>query len=113
MVSLSQFLCGLRQYLDSELVSKVTGINKWIVGAGLSMAIDNGADVFNKLKENKMIKSMNVINSEDEIDLQKLYKYFSEQAKKNAVTFNLDYVGAITLKQTDIEKLYQFIMESK
>jgi len=111
MATLQQFLNGLADYFDAELVSKVTGINKWIVGAGLSMAIDNGANIFNELKEKPFIKSMNVIDKDDEIDIQKLYKYFSEQAKKTAITFKLDYIGAVTLKQSDVDKLYQFIME--
>lgn len=112
MATLKQFLNGLSKYLDSELLTKVQGINKWIVGAGLSMAIDNGANIFNKLKDNKFIQSMNVIDEDDQIDIDRLYKYFLEQAKKNAVTFNIDYVGAITLKHSDIEKLYTYISEN-
>lgn len=99
------------RFILSQL-SKIQGLNKWIVGASLSMALENGPSIFNELKNNKIIKSMNVIDEDDQIDVEKIYKYLSEQAKKSAVTFNMPFIGAVTIKASDLDKLYQLIMEN-
>lgn len=109
MVTLNQVLTGLKTYLENELIAQITGLNKWIVGAGIAMAIDNGAEIFNQLKQNPAIKALNIINKEDEIDIDKIYKYLSEQASKSSVTFTVPIVGAITLKKKDVDKIYNLI----
>lgn len=109
MESLTKVMNGLKMYLDEEMIANLTGLDKWIVGAGLSMALDNGVNIFNQLKSNEMIKSLEIINEADEIDVDKIYKYVKEQAMKCPATFNFPLVGAITLHGDDIEKLYMKI----
>ncbi|MCQ2598438.1 MAG: hypothetical protein MJ181_11405 [Treponema sp.] len=109
MVELNQVISGIKKYLENELVTKVTGINKWIVGASLSMVLDNGVKVFNELKELPIVKTMDIINSDDQIDIDKLYKALLEESKKSAVTFQFPLVGSITLKSEDVEKIYSYI----
>lgn len=113
MYELNQVIIGIRHYLESEMVTKVTGLEKWIIGAGLSMLLDNGVNTFNALIENPLVQSMQIVNSDNEIDIDKLYKYFIEEARKSAVTFKAPLLGAITLKAEDIEKVYSYIKESK
>lgn len=109
MTDLNNIITGIKKYLESELLERVTGWQKWTVGAALSMILDNAVNVFNSLKTNPVIKSMGVINNDDEIDIDKVYKYFIEQARKSAVTFNLPIIGAVTMKADDVEKIYSFI----
>lgn len=113
MYDLNQVIKGIRQYLESEMVNRISGIEKWVVGAGLSMLLDNGVNTFNALTENPLVQSMQIVNSDNEIDVDKLYKYFMEEARKSAVTFKAPLLGAITLKAEDIEKVYSYIKESK
>lgn len=96
-------------WLDNEMIASLNGINRWIVGAGLCMALDNGVNIFNELKQNEMVKSLNIINEADEIDIDKIYEYIMAQAKKGPATFNFPLVGAVTMHDTDIEKLYMMI----
>lgn len=113
MATVNSVIAGLKNYLESELVSQLTGLNKWVVGAGLAMAIDNGAEIFEKLKKEPMVKALKVIDKEDNIDIDKLYKYLLEQAKKSSVTFSAPVVGAVTLKSSDVEKIYNMIKEAE
>lgn len=110
MVELGQVTSGISKYIDSEILPKISGLNRWIVGAGASMMLNNSSVIFNQMKENPVIKSMDVINKDDEIDIDKLYSSILEQAKKSAVTFDVPLVGAITLKSSDVEKLYKLIL---
>lgn len=109
MVELNQIVKGIKKYLENELVSKVTGINKWIVGASLSMVLDNASQTFNQMKSLPIVQSMGVIDADDMIDVDKLYKALWEESKKSAVTFQVPLVGSITLKSDDIEKIYSYI----
>lgn len=109
MVSLNKVLNGMKMWLDQEMIAQLTGIDRWIVGAGLAMALDNGVNIFQQLKENEMIKSLNIINEADEIDIDKVYDYIIAEAKKTPATFKFPLVGAITLHDQDIEKLYMLI----
>ncbi len=113
MSSLNEVVTGLKKYVDAEILPKVTGLNKWVFGAGISLMLENSANVFNQLKENPFIKNMGVISEEDEIDIEKLYSVFLEQSKKSAVTFAVPLLGNLTLKSNDIEKLYNLIKSSE
>lgn len=113
MASLNQIIYGLKKYMDAEVLPKITGWNKWVVGAGFSLMLENSTQVFNSIKENPIIKSMNIINKDDEIDLDKLYSSILEQAKKSAITFDVPMIGTMTLKANDVERLYSFIKNEK
>ena len=53
---------------------------------------------------------MNIIDSDDRIDVDLLYNELKKQAQKGAITFNVPLLGAITLNDTDLDKLYQRII---
>lgn len=112
MTNLNNIVLGLKKFVDSEMLPKVSGLNKWIVGAGISLALENSSNIFDSLKQNDFIKALNIINKDDEIDLDKIYESLIEQAKKSAVTFDMPLVGVVTLKEKDLEKIYKFIKES-
>lgn len=109
MTNLNNIISGLKKFLENELIERVTGWQKWAVGAGVSMILENGANVFNTLKTNPVIQAMQIITNDDEIDIDRIYKHLIDQARKSAVTFQLPLVGAITLKADDVEKIYTYI----
>lgn len=109
MVELNQIINGIRQFLENEFISRVSGIEKWVVGASLSMVLDNGVNTFNTMKELPIVKAMDFINKDDLIDVDKLYKAIIHQAEKSAVTFKVPLVGSVTLKSDDVEKIFSYI----
>lgn len=113
MATLNNVISGLKNYLESELIPQISGLNKWIVGAGIAMSLDKGTEIFNQIKTIPLIHTLEIVDQEDNINIDKLYKYLLEQAKKSAVTFSAPIVGAMTFKSSDIEKLYNFIKESE
>lgn len=113
MYDLDQIINGIKMYLERELINRCTGWEKWVVGAGVSMYLENGVDIFNDLKENPFVKKMNIINTENEIDVDRLYNAILDEARKSAITFRAPLVGSITLKADDVEKIYTYIKEFK
>ena len=110
MVPYTKVINGLSRYIDDEIVNKLTGLTKWAVGVGAGALMTRATDVFNNLKTNPMIKTMGIINANDEVDVELLYKELKKQAQKGAVTFDVPMVGAMTLNEQDVDKLYNKIM---
>ena len=111
MYNVNQVISGLAKFIDTEIVSKITGWQKWIIGAGLGLSLEKATNIFNSLKSNEMIKALDIIDKNDKINVDVLYKHIKNQAQKGAITFDLPFVGVMTLNEYDIDKLYNCIRD--
>lgn len=111
MIPLPQVQRGLAAYIDSEFVNKLTDWRKWVVGAGAAMALQDFPAIVGHYKNNEVVKMLGIIDSNDNVDVDKLYNQFKAQAQKGAITFNLPMLGAVTLNEADVDKLYRFIVQ--
>ena len=109
MYEYSKVLNGVAKYIDTEIVDKITGWKKWVIGSGVGIALSNTTDVFNQVKNNDFVKMLNVIDKDDKINVEKIYKEMKKQAKKGAITFDVPMIGALTLNEQDVDKMYDFI----
>lgn len=109
MVNLGQVTSGVAKYIDAEIVSKISGWQKWVFGALSGVAISKSTSIFQTLKENSFVKMLGVIDENDRIDLDLLYQQFKEQARKGTITFDVPMIGPMTLNETDVDKLYNYI----
>lgn len=109
MYEYNKVINGIAKYIDTEIVDKIVGWKKWVVGSGVGIALSNATDVFNQLKNNDFVKMLNIIDKDDKIDVDKIYKEMKKQAKKSAITFDAPIIGAITLNEQDVEKIYEII----
>lgn len=111
MVTLNQIQNGLVRYIDNDLLPMVTGWKKWGFGAIASLTLANMPEIFNQLKTNDFVRLLGVIDGDDMIDIDKLYRELYAQAQKGAATFDLPIVGAVTVNKTDLERIYRYIKE--
>lgn len=105
----SKVINGIAKYIDTEIVEKIVGWRKWIVGGGIGIALSNMTDVFNQVKNNEFVKMLNIVDKDDKINVEKIYKEMKKQAKKSAITFDAPVIGAITLNEQDVDKIYEMI----
>lgn len=105
----SKVISGIVKYIDTEIVEKIMGWRKWIVGGGIGIALSNMTDVFNQVKNNEFVKMLNIVDKDDKINVEKIYKEMKKQAKKSAITFDAPIIGAITLNEQDVDKIYEMI----
>ena len=110
MYEYNKVLNGVAKYVDNEIISKINGWKKWVIGSGIGIAMSNSTNVFNQLKENQFVKMLNIIDKNDKIDVDKIYQEMKKQAKKGAITFDVPMLGAITLNESDVDKMYEFII---
>lgn len=109
MYSYNQVINGIAKYMDMEIISNINGWQKWVVGSAVGIALSNSTNLFNQLKQNEFIKMLGIIDKDDRIDVNKIYRELKKQAKKSSVTFNAPLIGAITLTEQDIDTLYEMI----
>lgn len=109
MYEYNKVINGIAKYVDTEIVDKITGWKKWVVGSGIGLALSNATEVFNQLKNNEFVKMLGVIDKEDKVNVDKIYKEMKKQAKKSAVTFDMPMIGPITLNEQDVDKMYELI----
>lgn len=110
MVAYTKMINGLSKYVDEEIVNKLTGYQKWVIGAGAGIMLNKATNVFNTLKNNPLIKSMEIINEKDEIDIELIYRELKKQAQKGAVTVEVPMAGVLTLNEQDVDKIYSMIV---
>lgn len=114
MVSVSQVQVGVVKYIDDEILSKIQGWEKWVLGAGAGIAARRTVNIFNALKSSNVVKMLGIIDENDMIDIDLLHEEFAKQAKdKGAITFNVPLIGALTLNASDVEKLYSYIVNAE
>lgn len=111
MYNLGQVVGGVTNYLDDEILSKISGWQKWVIGAGLGVSLTKASNIFNELKKNPMVKALEIVDKNDMIDVDTLYKEVKKQAKKGSITFNVPMIGNMTLNEGDVDKIYNNIRE--
>ena len=109
MYSYAQVINGLTRFIDNDIVPKVNGWQKWVIGGGAGLILSNAKNVFNQLKDNDVVKLLGVIDEDDYIDVDKIYREFKKQASKTDITLNIPMLGELTLNERDLDKLYSYI----
>lgn len=112
MVTISQVQQGLARYIDEEFLGKMSGWQRWVFGAGAEIAMEQLPRVIEQYKGNEVVKMLELIDEHDHIDIDKLYHHVLPHARKGAATLNLPLVGAVTVDDGDVDKLYRMILNS-
>jgi hypothetical protein len=111
MVTYNQVVNGMHKYIDQEIVNKIQGLPRWGLGVVSGIALSRGANIFNTLKANPIVKMLEVIDENDMIDIDIIYTELKKQADKGTATFNAPMLGTITFTKDDVDKLYHLIKE--
>lgn len=112
MVTLEQIKQGAARYVDEEFTGKLTGWQKWAVGAGAALALENMDSTLSALRDHPAIKAMGVFDEAGNVDLDKIHTCLKKEAAKGPVTTRIPLIGDVTLNEGDVDKLYTLIAES-
>lgn len=109
MYEYNQVINGIAKYIDEEIISQIDGWKKWVIGSGVGIALSDGTEIFNNIKNNDLVKMLGIVDKDDKINVDKIYKELKKQSKKSSITFNVPMIGVMTLTEQDVEKLYKAI----
>lgn len=112
MVGMERVKRGIARYLDEEFTNKMTGWQKWVFGAGAAMFLENFSTVIQNMKDDQLVKYIGLIDSSGNLAVERVYQQLRLQAQKGPITFDVPMLGTVTLNDADVDKLYNFIMQS-
>lgn len=112
MYDYNHVMQGLEKFINMEMLAKVPGWKKWVVGTGMELAIMNTKQIMEELEHNDFVKMLGVFDDNHHVDVEKLYTALKNQVKDgDKAEIELPLVGKFTLDRTDIDKLYTYIIE--
>ena len=111
MVTYNQVVNGVSRFVDEEILSKLQGKAKIALGVGAGIMLKRGENLFNALKEQPLIKMLEIVDENDNIDIEIIYEELKKQMGNGSESFNVPMVGKITLTKDDVDKLYSLIVE--
>lgn len=112
MVTFDQIKRGAARYLDEEFTSQLNGWQKWAIGAGGAMALNNLDTILLSLRDHPASRLIGVFDEAGNVDLDRVYAYVKIEAEKAPVTFSVPFLGPVTLKAQDVETLYTCIVQA-
>lgn len=112
MFTSDQVYSGIEKFMEHEILNKVPGWKKWILGTGLEMALNNAEDIVHNLKDNEFAQMLHLIDEQDRINAADIYAALKKQANTNEVKIDIPIIGTLTLNESDVDKLYNYIRES-
>jgi hypothetical protein len=111
MTELTKVTAGIAKYLDNEIMPQIGGWQRWFFSASASAYLAKAPALVSKIKKISYIEVLEIIDSNNRIDVEQVYKYIRPEAEKNAATINIPMIGDLTLSVSDVDKLYSYIMQ--
>jgi hypothetical protein len=110
MATITQIQNGIAKFIDEDIVPMLPGWRKFAFGAGAGLMLSRTGEIFEKAKSNELIKMMGVIREDDTVDVDAIYREAKRQIAKAPITMDIPALGSITLRDSDIDKLYRLII---
>lgn len=113
MVTTTQVKNGLVKYIDSDLLTHLSGWKKVALGSYVALAAQNAEAVVDRYRTHPAVSILNVIDENGNIDIEKLYAAVSANfADGQKVSFDIPIIGVYTISKADVERMYQFIISA-
>lgn len=115
MTTIQQIQNGVAAYLDNELMPMLpqTGLERLVLGTGISLLIKKNFSKIELLKENSLIKAMEIFDEEGNVDIDTLKEEIEHNMTNEGVNLEIPMIGKLTFKKEDVNKLYNYIIGGK
>lgn len=107
-----QIEMGLWDYVDSEFVSRLGGVQKFAVLSVEELFRGKGAQMAQQFANHWVVKSADVLDASGRYDIDRLKQVAlsaMDRGGMNKITYPLPVLGPVDFSRADIEKLYQAI----
>lgn len=112
MVRINSVAKGLANYIDTEILPKMGGWQRWVVGSAAGIALKWADRLITALADHPLIKAMGIIDSEGLVDLDLIHEEFARQAAKGPAVIDITMNNELRLTAEDVEKIYRAIMSA-
>lgn len=114
MVTIQQVQQGLAKFVDMEVLPRLSGVEKVVVGGGAALLAKKLPETLVALNDNKIVAALGLYDRErGEIDIDELYSAMKPYLGTETIPVKLPMLG-ITLKfsEREIDTLYRYIKEA-
>lgn len=108
MYEYNRVINAIAKFVDEEILTGIDGWQKWLLGSGIGIALSDGEEVFHQLKNNEAVKLLKLVDG-DKINVTKIHKELKKQAHNTPITLTIPMIGTLTLKEEDVDKVYELI----
>ena len=112
MITIDQIQRGAARFVDTELMPKLAGRDKWIVAGIVTLYIKRLPALVEQIKSKEAVRLLGVIGEDNSVDLEAVYNSIKPAAAQTPVQVNIPMGGTITITGTDIDILYNCIMQA-
>ena len=112
MVNYEQMVNGISTFIDKEVISKLIGTPKILMGVGIGIALKNSRSIYDTLKESSVAKMLNLVDSNGNIDVETIYDELKKYTHREIIEIEMPIVGTLKLNEGDIDKLFYYIKNS-
>lgn len=109
MVTYLKFMEGVAKFIDNEITPKVPGWQGWLFGVGSGIAMQKAGKILEELKNNKVLKTLDIIDDENNINVDLVYEELCKQADKGPISIDIPMLGSLKLNRKDVDILYNYI----
>lgn len=113
MVKTSAISKGLVNFVDAEILPKMSGMQKWIVGAGVGVLSKKAETFLDDAMQHPLIKTLGIVDDNGHVDVETVFSELSKQASKTPATISIPMIGDIKLNADDVDSLYRHIMNAR
>lgn len=110
-ISLSVFEDCVFEYINREIVAKLSDWRKWAIPVAAGMAKPAMDNYFKKYEE--ILKTANIVDSSNMIDVDLLYDNFHKVAESTGdIVQSIPLIGEVKFSARDVEQLYRIIQST-
>ena len=112
MVTLDNVVNGVIKYIDTEIMPHLSGAKKIGLTAYVGLAVPNANAMFEKYSKNTAIDILNVIDEENNIDIDKIYRAIIPMLQDgHKELIKIPLITGFKIDKNDIEMIYKYITE--
>ena len=113
MVSVDKIQRGAARYVDTEILPKVEGKDKWIITSALTLYLAKLPALIQTLKDKDAVKILGIISEDGQsVDIDTLINSVKPAAQQTPAAFKIPFGGTLNLTASDLDSLRNYIMQA-
>ena len=117
LVTIEKCTDGVLRYIENEVIAKISGWQQIALGVAVAYKTRNIYDTVNKIKSNKTVQTLGLINDDGTVDVNILKECVIETVRKHANgRIEIDggsLLGAFAFNEDDLTQLFNYVTSAE
>lgn len=113
MVKSDVVIHGVKKFFETDILPQAVGTEKKVLSGVINILVRKAPKVMKKLTDNSFLKFLDLVDEEGNIDIDVLYDELLELSRESPFVISIPFTGDITLRERDIESIYELIMNAR